>query len=680
MSEVFFVTASFLESAWQLDKTARKQVQSCIEKLNTSFRGHGLKIHKLEREKCDKRMRSARVNDDLRLIFLHVQNKAIPLYVDRHDSAYAWANGKYLRADYGALFLQDDYAIIHSMEEATPEIKADKKGLLASVGIRVKDLLKLGVDQEIADTLINISDQDKYLAFIMNVFPVEMQEILIDLSTGTKSLQEILLDFDRNHSTENDQEVNAALNHKDSCRRFYAVSDIEDLKNLLDDNMETWMLFLHPQQEKIVNKNYNGPSLIEGGPGTGKTVVAIHRAVSLAAEGKSVLLCTYSRKLANYLRVKVDRLMKQRKVNGSITVKGIDSLIYSLSKEMGHLSYRLDEDTIKALIKDIHEKNGPTLPLAFFQREYINVIQRFYIRSLDNYLQVKRFGSGQGLKPKERKKIWLFFNELLNQKDYHRVIDFEDLAYIVYQALSAGQLQPAYDSVVVDEAQDLSPWRLKVLTLLPKSKNNNLMIMSDSNQRIYQLSSWKDEVQINVVGRTHYLSLNYRTTKQIREYADRQFIRSQLTKDHIRDYKSVLIGPDPVVKEFDSHRAQYRYITESIDTLLKMNIKPHEIGVITPTKPERLLGVLDMCNISGTILNKDIYPQEGAGICLCTLHGCKGLEFRAVFLADCQEITQKLGRLDGCDYYEEIVQHQIECLKYVAVTRAREELFVTYVI
>ena len=680
MAEAFFVTASFLESAWQLDKASRKQVQNCIEKLNSSFRGHGLKVHKLEREQCDQRMRSARVNDDIRLIFLQVQNKAIPLYVGRHDVAYAWANGKYLRADYGALYLQDDYTIEHSMKKASTEISTIQKGMLASVGIRVKDLLKLGIDQEIANTLINISDQDKYLAFIMNVFPVEMQEILIDLSTGAKSIQEVLLDFESNYGAENDEEVNAALNHKDSCRRFYAISDIEDFKNLLDDDMETWMLFLHPQQEKVVNKNYNGPCLIEGGPGTGKTVVAIHRAVSLAAEGKSVLLCTYSRKLASYLKGKVNRLMKQRKVTGNVTVKGIDSLIYTLAQDLDCRNYRLDEDTIRALIKDIHKKNEPALPLAFFQREYENVIQRFYVRSLDNYLQVKRYGSGQGLKPNERKKIWLFFNELLNQKDYHRIIDFEDRAYIVYQALSTGKLQPQYDSVVVDEAQDLSPLRLKVLTLLPKDKSNNLMIMSDSNQRIYQLSSWKNEVQINVVGRTHYLSLNYRTTKQIREYADRQFIRSQLTTDHIRDYKSVLVGPEPVVKEFDNHSAQYRYIIESIDALLKMNIKPHEIGIITPTKSERLLGVLDMCNMTGTLLHKDIYPHEGAGICLCTLHGCKGLEFRAVFLADCQEITQKLGRTDGCDYYEEIIRHQVECLKYVAVTRAREELFVTYVI
>lgn len=85
-----------------------------------------------------------------------------------------------------------------------------------------------------------------------------------------------------------------------------------------------------------------------------------------------------------------------------------------------------------------------------------------------------------------------------------------------------------YDSIIIDEAQDLEPVKLRALCRLVRTSRNNIMILSDVNQRIFRLNTWKNDVDINVIGRTHYLSVNYRTTKQISDYAKHQFVQSNM--------------------------------------------------------------------------------------------------------------------------------------------------------
>jgi len=203
-------------------------------------------------------------------------------------------------------------------------------------------------------------------------------------------------------------------------------------------------------------------------------------------------------------------------------------------------------------------------------------------------------------------------------------------------------------------------------------------LLSDKNQRIYKLDSWKKDVGINIVGRTHYLTLNYRTTKQIRDYADSQFVETKQNQEYLKEYKSIYLGPQPIIKSFSNNKKQCDYIIGKINKYLSQDIEPYEICVINMGYRKELKGILEHNNIEVSELEGEIYPKTGNGLSLSTLHGAKGLEFKIVFISNYEAIEDILKREYSDKWFNQQKLKQIECLKYVACTRARDELIITY--
>lgn len=685
MKNQIIISDTFFDSIWKLDKRFQRKVQNSIKRFAEDVRGNGFQVHDLDRINCDPSFRSARIDQDLRLIFSQQSgNTYLLLYVGHHDDAYQWAEGKFLeKSKFGSLYVSNsnvveqrnvNYDLNYHMDQGVPSI-------LSVQGIKSKDLLKLGVQEELADHLLQITDEDDLILAIADLLP-ELQEALLDLATGTKSMTEVYAELtDEGHSE--DDGIEHALTHKDSKRRFYVLEDAEELEELLDGSNEKWKWFLHPKQENLVRANYHGPVLIEGGPGTGKTVVAIHRAVHLAKEkfpdqNDKILICTFSKKLATYLKKKVDKLARPKKVDSRIDVLGVDAYLYSLAKKHNLLQYEIDPNEVRNIIQNVYQELKPQEPISFYQREYEEIIQGKCIRSWDEYRKVSREGLGKALHVSTRKKVWPFFERVIQAKKASGVIDFEDLALIVVKGITNGVIPPQYASIIIDEAQDLSSVKLRALSLLAYGKSNNLMILSDQNQRVFRMSSWRASAKIDIVGRTQYLSLNYRTTKQIREYADLQFIETQMVKDHIREYKSLLSGPEPQIQEFGTNKAQYDYLINLLKNLLtRSDLQLHDICIITPSESDRLAGILEYEDLPFVILRKNTIPGDREGICISSLQGCKGLEFRIVIMVNYEKISSFSNQQD--DYYDLKNKQQIECMKYVAITRAREELYITYV-
>jgi mRNA-degrading endonuclease RelE of RelBE toxin-antitoxin system len=682
------ISDTFLESFDRLDSKSRKAVRQSLRQLSSGLKGNGLQVHDLDRTNCDRSFKSARINRDLRVIFSQQGDKLLLLYVDHHDKAYQWAEGKFLHTNkFGSLYIHDTNILLAEKKaEETPPFYFNyfeqKTPLLEKRNISKKDLIKLGLHEHDAEELMRITDEDQFIEYI-SAFPEELQEALLDLAAGTKTITQVYNELTDENVHNPDHSIELALNHKDSKRRFRMLNNMEELEHILEEKFERWKLFLHPQQEFLVKQNFKGPVLVEGGPGTGKTIVGIHRAVYLAehvypeADGKKILFCTFSRKLALYIEEKIHQLLRQRMVTNNIQVIGVDQLITQLVREYQLTDALLLPDEVENLVLETYREMEPPEPLSFYQKEFREVIQKYQIRSLEEYLRVDRSGLGKALLPGVRSRIWKFFDVLLAKKTARKLIDFEDQAYLVYQAIKQGVILPLFDSIIIDEAQDLSPMKLRVLSLLVRTKENNLFLLSDQNQRIFNFTSWKKDAHINVVGRTFYLNLNYRTTKQIREYADQQFIRSQMVKDHIKEYKSLFSGPEPLVKGFPDKQQQYSFIVKRIKGLIEQEqIQPHEIGIITPIDREVIQYLLETDGIPCTHLTRDVFPKEGNGVGISTLHGCKGLEFRIVFIPNYTNIA---STQEEDDYYNELKTKQLECLKYVASTRAREELIVTYV-
>lgn len=680
---------TYISSYDKLERKDRKITLDTVRSLANNIKGNGLQVHKLEKAKCDNTFRSARCNLDLRLIFSDQGDKIILIYVDRHDDAYKWVEGKYLGiSDFGALYLYSSVIEedINYKDNIIQFPNIAQESLLKKQGLKVKDLTKIGIESVHAEYLYEITDEDKFLKYI-TVFPEEMQEALLDLVSGSKSITEVYADL-IDDTIENDKSLDNALKHKNSKRRFITVDNIAEMEKILEGDFERWKLFLHPKQKEIVEKNYNGPVIIQGGPGTGKTVVALHRAVHLSknvykkSQNTKVLLCTYSKKLAFYIENKLNMLIAKENLESNIETWGIDSLFFDICKKFNLTNKRLDYYRVIELLKYVYDSIKPEEPFLFYQTEYKEIIQKYNITSESEYLRVPRTGQGKGLQPSRRKKIWCFYERFLALLDEENVMDFEDLANIIFNAINKKILLPQFDSIIVDESQDLSPVKLKVLYSLVKSDNNSLMILYDPNQTIYQLTSWRRDVNIDVVGRSFYLDLNYRTTKQIKEYADDQFIYSEKITDHLRNYKSVLSGPEPEVHEFSEISKQFDYAISKIEHWISQGIKLHEIGVILSSRKsaDKFSGVMTYKNIKNTVLEGNIYPAEENGVGLVSVQGCKGLEFRVAILINYTDNDWDVDYNNIDDWYNQLKLRQVECQKYVATTRAREELVVTFML
>lgn len=683
------ITSSFITSLMKLDKKVQKYSLATISALEHNAQNESMKIHKLDNCKCDDRFRSARVNDDVRIIFANRGNgdKAL-LYVDHHEEAYRWCEGKFLeRTNFGADMIFDEKMAVQVATQLSQEMKtaafySEVQPLLASHDIKPKHLEKLGVPGIHAKNLLAISDSDIYLDYVQ-IFPEELQEALLSLAIGEKSFDVIY-----NELLDNDFSSGVTEEHKDTKRRFYMLQSLEELENLLNSgDFEAWTVFLHPSQEKLVRMNFNGPALIEGGPGTGKTVVGIHRAIHLiqnvfTEDTQRVLFCTFSKKLSRSIRGKLELLAKQKNVSvDRIDVMSVDAYFYSIYQDVFHKKPVLNDSGIRTLLSETYNKFKPKSgSYNFYLYEYSEIIEKYHITSLAEYLELNRVGGQVPLSPNQRRIAWEFFEIFLREKEEKELMSFVDMAHAIHGAFESGTITKKYDSVIIDEAQDLEAIKLRVLVESVKSDVNNAYILSDLNQRIFKLTSWKRDSGIRIVGRTHYLNVNYRTTKQISDYARYQFQSSEMMTDHIKDYKSIVNGDPPIVEAFSNDQDQKKYIVSAVKEQLE-HCPEEQICVICPNAYDcaGVISVLQYEGIKAILLEKDSLPENGKGVCVCQIRGVKGLEFRTVIIYNYNNIEGNRlfasENTPASDTYKKLA----ECAKYVATTRARDELIITYI-
>ena len=264
-----------------------------------------MSFHKLDKAK-DKNFWSVRVGSDIRLI-VHKSDASILLcYVGHHDKAYDWAERRRLETHpkTGAAQLVEIRETVKEivvpvyvqMElAAAPKPAAEKKPVFA--GRSDDELLSYGVPAEWLNDVKKATEAT--LLALTDHLPAEAAEALLELATGGKPRVP--------------QPAVAAANpfdHPDAQRRFRVMTNVEELQRALDFPWEKWTVFLHPEQRQWVERDYTGPARVSGSAGTGKTIVALHRAAHLARTHPDarVLLTTFSDTLAHALHTKLKRL------------------------------------------------------------------------------------------------------------------------------------------------------------------------------------------------------------------------------------------------------------------------------------------------------------------------------------------------------------------------------------
>lgn len=249
----------------------------------------------------------------------------------------------------------------------------------------------------------------------------------------------------------------------------------------------------------------------------------------------------------------------------------------------------------------------------------------------------------------------------------------------------ADRAEPAFDFIVIDEAQDISVAELRFLASQCAHRPDSLFFAGDLGQRIFrQPFSWK-ALGIDLRGRSHTLRVNYRTSHQIRARADRLLPQTIADVDGNEESRtgtvSVFNGPAPEIHVLDSAEDEAKRVAEWIGHRLKVGYQPSEIGVFVRSVEELDRAENAVARAGATPLvmteNTEIDPDR---IPVGTMHIAKGIEFRAVVVMACDDEVLPLSErietaADESDLQE--VYDTERHLLYVACTRARDRLLVT---
>jgi hypothetical protein len=542
----------------------------------------GMQFHKLNKAR-DLNFWSIRVSRDLRLIVHKTEASLLLCYVDHHNNAYHWAERRKLETHpkTSAAQLVEVRETIKEItipkyvevEEAAPT----KPYLFADVAR--EDLLGYGVPTEWLDD-VQQANEDTLLE-LADHLPSEAAEALLDLATGGTP-----------QITQPTASVNP-FDHPDAQRRFRVMSNVEELERALEYPWERWTVFLHPAQQQLVERTYNGPARVSGSAGTGKTIVALHRAVFLARANPDarVLLTTFSVTLANALRTKLRQLISnQPRLGERIEVHALNAIgrrLYTLHFGRPHLASRKE---LRQLLEEAAgEINDLTFSLHFLMTEWEQVVDAWQLGIWEAYRDVRRLGRKTRLPERQRVVLWSVFDRLRSQLEARNLVTYSDIFSRLVSQFAESKRMP-FEFVIVDEAQDVSVAHLRFLAALGAEGANSLFFAGDLGQRIFQQPfSWK-ALGVDIRGRSGTLRINYRTSHQIRMQADR-LLGPELsdvdgnTEDR-RGTISVFNGPRPSIMVLDTPEDEIKTVSQLLADRMDEGVLPHEIGVFVRSAAE----------------------------------------------------------------------------------------------
>ncbi|MCG3163895.1 MAG: ATP-dependent DNA helicase Rep [Acidobacteria bacterium] len=527
-------------------------------------------------------------------------------------------------------------------------------------------------------SIVRQANEDTLLA-LADHLPREAAEALLELAVGGKPVipQPAI------------KGVNP-FDHPDALRRFRVMSDVEELARALDYPWDKWTIFLHPAQRQLIERDYAGPARVAGSAGTGKTVVALHRAAHLARRNRQsrILLTTFSDTLAKALDTKLRRLLHHEpRLGENIEVHSLNAIGRRLYKLRIGAPQLATDDVIRALLADAaKEVAGHKFSLRFLRSEWEEVVDAWQLESWEAYRDVRRLGRKTRLPEPQRATLWDIFDRVRARLCERGLITCAGL-FSRLAAQIAESEQPPFDFAVVDEAQDVSVAQLRFLAALAANQPNGLFFAGDLGQRIFQQPfSWK-ALGVDVRGRSHTLQINYRTSHQIRKQADLLLGPEVSDVDGNTEERgntiSAFNGPAPAIRILESQADEAKAVSAWLSERGKEGVAPHEIGVFVRSEAEldRAKTAVAGAGLEFRILDENVETTIGCAS-ISTMHLAKGLEFRAVVVMACDdEVIPSQERIESVadDADLEEVYNTERHLLYVACTRARDHLLVTSV-
>lgn len=690
----FRIADTFTNALSKLTRDEQKAVKTSAFDLQTNPTNPGLQLHRIDASK-DPNFWSVRVNRDIRIIIHKTAQSFLLAYVDHHDDAYQWAARRRIEAHpkTGAIQIVEVRELVEELaprayqqpldidrpgELPLPTVSTGRKKPAAVImpfqTLSRDDLLSVGVPEDwIAD--VNTATEDGFLDLALHL-PGEASEALLEfVSSGILKKPVPVV-------------VSDPFAHPDALRRFRVVENVEELEQALSYPWDRWIVFLHPSQRDLAERSFSGPARVAGSAGTGKTVVALHRARLLARiPDARVLLTTFSEPLAFALERKLRILAGDTsEVVPRITVASFGGI----ARELFQLVYGgkpaiASDDLIRALlVKSAAALGGPPITERFLVSEWTHVVDAWQIRTATEYADVPRLGRKNRMGAKQRERLWPVFESVINDLNA-RGMDTEASMFHRLTTHYGSRTDKPFTNVVVDEAQDLGVPELRFLAAIAPLGNDALFFAGDLGQRIFQQPySWKG-LGVDVQGRSVTLKVNYRTSHQIREAADRLFSGPVTDVDgrqeDRRNTVSVFNGPTPTISLHDTEEQEIAVVSAFIRTAIQDGTQPEEIGVFVRTREAlgRVRAAVEACGLPMAELTP---RKEGpvSAVRIGIMHLAKGLEFKVVAVMACDDrylplqerIETVADELELDDVYATERQ-----LFYVACTRARDQLLIS---
>ncbi|MCI0663314.1 MAG: AAA family ATPase, partial [Acidobacteria bacterium] len=460
------------------------------------------------------------------------------------------------------------------------------------------------------------------------------------------------------------------------------------LASVLDAPLEKWRIFLHPSQERLVTKNFNGAARVLGGPGTGKTVVAMHRARHLAKTlcsdaNDRILFTTYTGNLAQNVEQNLANLCGEESKRIEVVHLHAWAVRFMRSKGV-EFDIATNEEIDQCWKEAASDTDKHEFGLGFLKQEWEQVVQAKGIEKGNDYLKVSRLGRGRTLSRPQRDLVWNIFEGYQNALKQRGKQEWLSVIQQTRRYLEKEKARLPYRTVIVDEAQDFHIEEWKLIRAIAPEGPNDLFLVGDAHQRIYGRKIALRNCGINIQGRSSALRINYRTTEQIRTWA-----MSMLQGVEVDDldgerrvekgYISLLSGPVPEIHRYTSKKDELESLGKMIRGLLKDH-QPEEICLVARTNKmlrDDYQSALNEAGVASTILEKG---KEDKGVRLASMHRVKGLEFPVMILAGLNShvmpLQLKAVESDPTSLSEH--EERERSLLFVAATRARDLLIISY--
>ncbi|MFB6836698.1 UvrD-helicase domain-containing protein [Streptomyces sp. NPDC056361] len=695
---------AFAQSFWDGYETLEKPVRAGVRKAMGKFQAlsvaglnadKGLHLESVEKAR-DTRMRTIRITDFWRGVVLAPDDGSdvfLLVKVLPHDDAYTWAAKRLYSANSATRALEVRDAV--ALDELTPLYETAARQAPQLLFAKVSDgtLRELGIDDQVLRAARSLADKQQLDAFA-TLLPEDQLEVLQYLAEGF-SPEEVYRDVvavrrPADAPTEPVEDLATVI--ANTTARIRLVTGPQELEEALEKPFEAWRVFLHPSQRRVAYRaSYGGPVQVTGGPGTGKTVAALHRVRHLlarSADGR-ILLTTYTNALAAGLRDMLGLLLDEDgKALARVDVTTVDAFANGVVRSKSAASPRPIGDREQ---RQLWEKTVKQLDLPFsaqfLAQEYRHVVLGQNLRDLDAYLGASRRGRGTGLGPTRRREVWNgveHFQRLLRDRG-----ETTHLRVCARAAEILTDESAPYAHVVVDEAQDLHPAQWRVLRAAVRPGPDDLFVTGDPHQRIYDSRVSLGSLGIPTAGRSFRLRVNYRSTEEILTWSAGLLAPVTVDAlegegtDSLTGYRSLLHGSRPRLQGYATRSEETEALVDRVRSWVAEGLAPHEIGVCArfnlslDTAEEKLKAAgIPAVRVKGQV------PHGTEGVRLATMHAMKGLEFRAVSVLGVSEGTVPFAReitareSDPLQHESDLLRER--CLLFVACTRAREALAVTW--